>query len=77
MPSSLNQVLRLRLLGTELIIVIVGVIIALGIESWWSGLEDAKRERTHLDALHGEFVANLDSLNDNIATQERIKQAAV
>jgi hypothetical protein len=69
-------VARLRFLGAELVIVVLGVIIALGIESWWSGVQDSRRADSHMAALHDEFSANLDSLRGNVAREENIKGAA-
>lgn len=66
---------RLRYLGAELIIVIVGVIIALAIEAWWSDRRDQARAGDHLVALHADFTANLDALNGNLASLHNIQGA--
>jgi hypothetical protein len=68
--------LKLRSLGAELIIVVVGVIIALGMDSWWSGVQDGRRAEDHLIALADEFSENLDSLRGNIEREEHIMGAA-
>lgn len=77
MSNSPSHGLRFGWLSTELIIVVIGVIIALSIESWWSGIKDAEREQKHLEALHEEFSGNLQLVNENMATLNRIKGAAV
>jgi len=57
----------------ELVIVIVGVIIALGVDSWWSDRQDRVAEKGHLEALQSEFTENLGTINRNMEFLERLK----
>ena len=46
----------------DLLIVVVGILGALWIESWWQGVQDRQEERQILESLRTEFIANRDQL---------------
>ena len=76
MPTQIQRLTNWRTALGELVIVVIGVIIALGVDSWWSDLQDATAERGHLVALSSEFSTNQETLESNIATLQRIKGSA-
>ena len=73
MKTLLNREVGWRGALGELVIVIVGVIIALGVESWWSDRQDRVAEKGHLEALQSEFTENLGTVNGNMEFLERVK----
>jgi len=59
----------------ELIIVIVGVLIALSVDSWWEGRANRLEEAEHLVALRAEAEQNLAQLYVKIAGVERFTES--
>lgn len=46
-------------IGTEVLIVVGGILIAFALDAWWDRRQTAEWERNELRALHEEFSANL------------------
>lgn len=46
----------------EFVIIVIGVLVALGVDAWWQEREDRAKLQSHLLALVTEIDANLDSL---------------
>ena len=53
-------------LVAELIVVLLGVLIALGVDSWWEGLEDRDRERAYLEAIRTDLAETVEALDSGI-----------
>ena len=49
-------------LGLELVVIVGGILIALGLESWWDGLADGRRAQEYLVALEAEIQGDIESL---------------
>lgn len=60
----------------ELVVVIVGVIIALGVDSWWEERQERQSERQHLVELEAEFTENIRRLDQTIHAIETNMSAA-
>jgi hypothetical protein len=61
----------------ELIIVVVGVIIALTVDSWWDEKQDRVLEREHLAALFAETETNLLELRATISRLDTLRESTV
>jgi hypothetical protein len=59
-----------------LIVIVVGVLIALALNSWWANLQDRKRERVLLLEFREEFVENKRLLDIQSGVWRRRKDAA-
>lgn len=57
----------------ELAIVVVGVIIALGVGSWWDQKQERRLEAEHLVELRIESARNLEELRSTLARMDTLK----
>jgi hypothetical protein len=60
----------------ELILIVVGVLIALWADQWWAERNDRQTEREHLVALNEDVVATLELLDENFRQISRFRDAA-
>jgi hypothetical protein len=56
----------------EFALIVVGVLVALQVESWRDGRTEAARESEQLAALESDFLVNRDRYAETIADQERM-----
>ena len=56
----------------EIILVVIGILIALQINNWNENRKENKREQIILKRLHKEFVSNKNQLNEKIEIRNRI-----
>ena len=63
-------------LAFELIVVVLGILIALGIDSWWSNRQDLHLERALLEQLHTDLVRAEEQLSRELAEAELTAGAA-
>lgn len=66
----------LRWFAAEITIVVVGVLIALALNSWWQTRQEAQAEQRLLIALLDEFSANQGRLTEILAFHEDLKATA-
>ncbi len=66
MPLSNPFSGSIRWLLAEIIIVVVGILMAFSIDSWWQGVEDQQTEQTLLRSLAIEFESNQQQLESKI-----------
>lgn len=59
----------------ELVIIVVGVLIAFGLNSWWDGRTTALRERAYLRALASDVDQNVSRLEAQIETDRRVLES--
>jgi hypothetical protein len=62
--------------GVELLVIVVGVLIALWADQWWSDREDDRTEQTYLASLKEDINATLQELDSTIAKVVVWRQAA-
>ena len=55
---------RFGSLAVELTVVVLGVLIALGADSWWQRHEDTARELSYLRAIRADMMETLSSIDD-------------
>jgi len=67
---------RLRWFAAEIVVVVAGILIALGLNAWWQGRQQDQEEQRLLLALHQEFTANQDRLAEILAFHEDVKGTA-
>lgn len=67
MREQIRRLLNWRTAFGELFIVIIGVLIALSVDSWWDARSDRLEEAEHLAALKTEMEHNLVALYTTIA----------
>jgi hypothetical protein len=60
----------------EISIVVVGILIAFSLNSWWEGRAAAEREREHLSALRDDFAQNAERLRALAGSQDRVSRAS-
>lgn len=65
-----------RWLLAEIGIVVVGILIAFSLNSWWDGRTAAAREQAHLIALRADFRQNVERLDALAASQDRVSRAS-
>jgi len=61
----------------ELLIVVVGILIALAINSWWIGLEEKALEESYLELLRADLTRTAEQLAVAAAQQERHAQSVL
>ena len=54
----------------EVVVVVLGILIAFGLDSWWDSRKQDRWEHTQLESLHGEFSKNLVHLDEVILSHE-------
>ena len=59
----------------EIILVVIGILIALQIDNWNSEKKDLKAERSYLTSLYGEFSTNLVNLENSIKENDYLIDA--
>ena len=64
-----------RGLFLEITVVVVGILIAFALDSWWDRRAQASQERTYLRALRSDFAENVERLGSAAARQEGIELA--
>jgi hypothetical protein len=74
MPSPSARTRRWILV--EIGIVVVGILIAFALNSWWEGRAAGAREQAHLRALHADFTANVERLHALARSQDRVSRAS-
>lgn len=74
--TSLHGGSNWRATAREIGIVVVGILIAFALDSWWNRRTDARREAAHLLALHADFQENLERLREHIAREEQTMEAS-
>jgi hypothetical protein len=62
-------------MATEFVVIVVGVLVALTVDAWWSERSDRVRETVILSDLSTEFQANRDRLQRDIEMNERLLAA--
>ena len=58
----------------DLVVVVVGILVALWLESWWQDLGDRREEQQILEDLREEFAANAEELTDRLQTWRIVRQ---
>lgn len=67
-----NEVTTYLLYGVgEILLVVVGILVALQIDGWSKVIKDDKEEKEILSKLHEEFLFNQNQLKDNIILYEK------
>lgn len=61
----------------DLVVVVVGILAALWLESWWQDQADRREERQILSGLHEEFTANALALESHIQIWIRVRQNTI
>lgn len=61
----------------DLIVVIVGILAALYLESWWQDRQDRAEEALLLEGLRAEFVANREQLVDRISVWTNVRESSL
>lgn len=64
-------------LGLELVVVVLGILLALGIDSWWAERNDRALERAILSQLSKDLSRADGQLSEQLALTEEAAQAAV
>jgi hypothetical protein len=64
-PASAGRDHRLRnfrWFAAEIVVVVVGILIAMALNSWWSGRQDAERAASYLGRIHEDLLSDADAL---------------
>ena len=75
MREDIRRLLNWRTAFGELLIVIIGVLVALSVNSWWEDRTDRLEEAEHLAALKSEAEQNLVELYGTLAELERLTES--
>ena len=73
MREQVQRLLSWRAALGELAIVVVGVIIALGVGSWWDQKQERRLEAAHFIELRIESARNLEELRSTLARMDTLK----
>jgi hypothetical protein len=76
LSKSHRQPFSVGRLAAELVVVVFGILIALGIDSWWSNRQDRDLEYALLTQLHGDLTRAEDHLSVEIEQTETAGRAA-
>lgn len=68
---------RLRWLAAELAVVVLGVLAALGVQSWYQSRSDRAKERAYVRQLQSELGTSVDELQRALQIQRESERAAV
>ena len=52
----------MRWFAAEIVVIVAGVLIALALNAWWQGRQEADLERAYLEQLHADLVASEEGL---------------
>ena len=63
--------------GLDLLVVVLGLILGLQIDTWWESKKEARLESTYLLEIREDFEANLLSLQSEIDQTEQVLQDMV
>jgi len=74
-PNFFSKPVAARALG-ELVVIVVGILVALGVDQWWSDRIDARTQRAYLTALHEDVTATVSHLDDLLREFSVIRDAA-
>ena len=61
----------------EIILVVIGILIALQINNWNEQRKERQQEKELLSQLKSEFLSNLEQLDEKIAIRERMIQSSI
>ena len=64
-------------LAAEMVVIVVGILIALAVDAWWQQHQDRRAERETLAAVYAEFQENDARYREAIRTHDEIVQAVV
>ena len=67
MPADPQKKTLYKRSGVELLVIVVGVLIALWADQWWSDREDNRTEQTYLASLNEDINATLKELDSTVA----------
>lgn len=67
---------RVRTSVREVVILVLGILIAFGLDSWWDGRTESAQRRADLAALRADFTSNRDQLADLVERQARISRSS-
>ena len=79
MSSDQSRVRRINWaqLGLELVVVVGGILIALGIDSWAAEQQEAELEEAFLQQLHDDLTRTEEQLADQLASTESAEQFTI
>lgn len=60
----------------DMVLIVVSILIAFGLDAWWEGQQDRAREQRHLEALLEEFQVYRHQLLDDLTDVEKADSAA-
>ena len=60
----------------ELVIIVVGILLALALDAWWESRQDRKEELETVLGIYQEFVQNRILLQESMAKHQQISDAA-
>lgn len=61
----------------EALLIVLSILLAFGIEAWWSRRGELLDEREALESLRADFIENLERLEEAQDSHDRIREAAV
>jgi hypothetical protein len=73
-PKSIRDFGGWHAVGIEIAIVVIGILVAFSLDSWWDGRQQHARELGHLKALYQEFTDNRQRLRDKEQFEKRLNE---
>lgn len=73
MSSTLRRLLDVRTTLAELVLIVIGVFIALAIDSWWDRTQERQAEIAHMESLQADFESNRSLLEATLRGLDDIK----
>ena len=62
---------------TEIVVVVLGILIAFGLDAWWDRQASLAREEAHLRALASDFEQNVLRLREHVEGEERVSSSSL
>jgi len=61
----------------DLVVIILGIVIALSLDAWWQDKQERKLERHYLEQLYNECIDNEESLSQFLSTTLRYENSTI
>jgi hypothetical protein len=76
MGGMVDQSIKWKRVSTEFVLLVLGVLVALGVDRWVQGLDENRIERDYLERLESDVASNVSTFEFMLSDWEATQQAA-